>query len=99
MIRVDEIRVKKEANSKVTFEQIQQIIEKALREKASATRYSLSEDGEKVTLILAESKKFPLAYQIMKGFDDARIRVTKFTNEIKMVGGIFPRGFLEIILY
>lgn len=98
MIRVDEIRVKKEENSKVTFERIQQIIEKTLKEKASATRYSLSEDEEKVTLILAESKKFPIAYQILKGFDDARIKVVKFTHETKMFGGIFPRGCLDIII-
>lgn len=97
MLRIDEICVKKEENSRVALSDVRQCIENVMQKNASSINFIVTEEDNQIKVILERSISFQTLNKILKAFDNKRMKLMKLTLERKMVG-IFRRGHLEIII-
>lgn len=97
MLRIHEICVKKEEESRVTFSTVQQSIEYVMQKNASAIKYRAVEEDNQLKVFLERPISFQTLNKILLVFDDKRMRIMKVTLERKNLGA-FIRGHLEIIV-
>lgn len=98
MLRIHEICVKKEEKSGITFSTIQQSIEHVMQKNASAIKYKIVEEESQLRVILDGPISLQTVNKILLVFDDKRMKLMKMTLERKMIGEVFARGHLEIVV-
>jgi len=95
MLRIDRIHVKKSSESLFNLQQLQTIVEKKLKEAASATKLRSTQKGKQLEVILGKPVSLQTVNQIFRIFTDEGIKIRHFSwNPMKV--GIFELGILEV---
>ena len=98
MLRVHEICVKKDKESRVIFSQIQGCVEDVMKKNASSIKYRIEEKDEELHIILGTPISIQTANKFVIAFDQKRMRLIKFCVERKKITDAFQIGYLEIIV-
>lgn len=95
MLRIDYIHVKTEGQDKVSLSRIQEIIEGKLHEVASATKFRVIQNSERLEVILKAPISLQTANKIFNTFSREGIEVKELNWKEEGIGP-FDRGTLEL---
>lgn len=98
MLRINEICVKKEEKSRVAFSNVQESIEHVMQKNASAINYKIVEEEHQLKVMLDKPISLQTANKILLSFDNKRMKLMKVSLERKMIGEVFAKGHMEIIV-
>ena len=98
MIGISQIRLRRENNEQLqSFAKEKKIVKKRIEELASATKFEIWEDGEKLCVMLLRPISLQTVDKIMHTLQENRISIRSFSWEVYKEGPI-RRGKMEIIV-
>ena len=97
MLRIDDIQVRKDTKSEITFPEVRQLLAEKLEKIVSATSYKVRIGETELNIILYKPISLPTVNQLLNDLEKNKIKVDNLFWKCEKKGP-FRRGHLEIII-
>ena len=97
MIGISQIRLNKQENSKLSLDKVQDTVKGKLEQVASATKYCIWREADKVKIMFKKPISLQTAHKIMHNLQEKKVKIKKFSWE-EYTEGPVRRGAMDIMV-